>query len=243
MGRPRKDATTQDVRERLIAAMADRLIREPASAVTVTSLIKEVGCNRSTFYYYFADTEQLAEAALDAVVPVEIPQALLSFVRQGATLRKAMLAGQGNNFGESSMIGAELDGRGMATEGEMVDGPSIPDLVRRNSQSIDTLCAVLNGPNAALAQKRVKRRLLEDVLPELDDVLPLDANDPTLRIVVEYASGGILALMAYRAEMGFAYPVETFLQCLAPEIPAALLAVLSEKRPTFTPLEKERLVQ
>ena len=50
MGRPRKDATTQDVRERLIVAMADRLIREPASAVTVTSLIKEVGCNRSTFY-------------------------------------------------------------------------------------------------------------------------------------------------------------------------------------------------
>ena len=53
---------------------ADRLIREPVDAVTVTSLIKEVGCNRSTFYYYFADTEQLAEAALDAVVPVEIPQ-------------------------------------------------------------------------------------------------------------------------------------------------------------------------
>lgn len=243
MGRPRKDGATQKVRERLISAMADRLIREPVGAVTVTSLIKEVGCNRSTFYYYFADTEQLAEAALDAVVPVEIPQALLSFVRQGATLRKAMLAGQGNDFGESSMIGAELDGRGMATEGEMVDGPSIPDLVRRNSQSIDMLCAVLNGPNAALAQKRVKRRLLEDVLPDLDVSLPANDDDPTLRIVVEYASGGILALMAYRAEMDFTYPVETFLQCLAPEVPAALFAVLSEKRPTFTPLEKERLVQ
>ena len=242
MGRPRKDGATQKVRERLISAMADRLIREPVDAVTVTSLIKEVGCNRSTFYYYFADTEQLAEAALDAVVPVEIPQALLSFVRQGATLRKAMLAGQGNDFGESSMIGAELDGRGMATEGEMVDGSSIPDLVRRNSQSIDMLCAVLNGPNAALAQRR-GRRLREDVLPALDVSLPANDDDPTLRIVVEYASGGILALMAYRAEMDFTYPVETFLQCLAPEVPAALFAVLSEKRPTFTPLEKERLVQ
>ena len=61
MGRPRKDGATQKVRERLISAMADRLIREPVDAVTVTSLIKEVGCNRSTFYYYFADTEQLAE--------------------------------------------------------------------------------------------------------------------------------------------------------------------------------------
>lgn len=49
--------------------------------------------------------------------------------------------------------------------------------------------------------------------------------------------------MAYRAETDFAYPVETFLQCLAPEVPAALLTVLLEKRPTFTPLEKERLVQ
>lgn len=199
MGRPRKDATTQDVRERLIVAMADRLIREPASAVTVTSLIKEVGCNRSTFYYYFADTEQLAEAALDAVVPVEIPRALLSLIRQGA-------------FSLSPAT------------------PNIPDLVQRNAQGIDTLCAVLNGPNAALAQKRVKCRLLEDVLPDLGVSLSSNTDDPTSRIVFEYATGGLLALMAYRAETGFAYPVETFLHCLAPEVPAALLAVLSEKR-------------
>ena len=165
MGRPRKDATTQDVRERLIVAMADRLIREPASAVTVTSLIKEVGCNRSTFYYYFADTEQLAEAALDAVVPVEIPRALLSLIRQGA-------------FSLSPAT------------------PNIPDLVQRNAQGIDTLCAVLNGPNAALAQKRVKRRLLEDVLPDLGVSLSSNTDDPTSRIVFEYATGGLLALMA-----------------------------------------------
>ena len=249
MGRPRKDEATHKVRERLISAMADRLIREPVDAVTVTSLIKEVGCNRSTFYYYFADTEQLAEAALDAVVPVEIPRVLLSFVRLGASFREAMAADVGRDSDGEEAARGESGESEMAAGEEAAGRPSgprdldLPDLVRRNSQSIDTLCAVLNGPNAALAQKRVKRRLLEDVLPELDDVLPLDANDPTLRIVVEYASGGILALMAYRAEMGFAYPVETFLQCLAPEIPAALLAVLSEKRPTFTPLEKERLVQ
>ena len=39
MGRPRKDEATHKVRERLISAMADRLIREPVDAVTVTSLI------------------------------------------------------------------------------------------------------------------------------------------------------------------------------------------------------------
>lgn len=66
--------------------MVDRLIREPVNAVTVASLIREVGCNRSTFYYHFSDVEQLAEKALDAVVPVEIPRALLMFVQQGASL-------------------------------------------------------------------------------------------------------------------------------------------------------------
>ncbi|MDE8685294.1 hypothetical protein P0G11_12195, partial [Adlercreutzia rubneri] len=106
----------------------------------------------------------------------------------------------------------------------------IPDLVQRNAQGIDTLCAVLNGPNAALAQKRVKRRLLEDVLPDLGVSLSSNTDDPTSRIVFDYATGGLLALMAYRAETGFAYPVETFLHCLAPEVPAALLDVLSEKR-------------
>lgn len=79
------------------------------------------------------------------------------------------------------------------------------------------------------AERHPKRRLLEEVLPELSESLPLSAEDPTFRIAFEYASGGILALMAYRAETGFAYPVEAFLQCLTPEAPIALLAVLSEK--------------
>lgn len=79
------------------------------------------------------------------------------------------------------------------------------------------------------AERHPKRRLLEEVSSELSESLPLSAEDPTFRIVFEYASGGILALMAYRAETGFAYPVEAFLQCLTPEVPIALLAVLSEK--------------
>ena len=37
MGRPRKDEATHKVRERLISAMADRLIREPVDAVTAVS--------------------------------------------------------------------------------------------------------------------------------------------------------------------------------------------------------------
>lgn len=215
MGRPRKDASVQGVRERLIATMVDRLIREPVNAVTVASLIREVGCNRSTFYYHFSDIEQLAEKALDAVVPVEIPRAFLMFVQQGASLGEGESEGSADSFNEGERLEE--------------DAANIPELVKRSSRDIDMLCAVLNGPNAVLAQRRVKRRLLEDVLPTLGDSPSLSADDPKLRIVFEYASGGILALMAYRAETGFVYPVETFLQCLAPEIPAALIDVLSKK--------------
>ncbi|MCI9207704.1 MAG: hypothetical protein HFJ68_03995 [Adlercreutzia caecimuris] len=135
--------------------------------------------------------------------------------------------------GDGRHIG--ISGSAMAgTEGVTLDPRrfadlDFPGLVQRNSPGIDKLCAALNGPNAALAQKRAKRRLLEEVLPELSESLPLSAEDLIFRIVFEYASGGILALMAYRAETGFAYPVEAFLQCLTPEVPIALLAVLSEK--------------
>ena len=224
MGRPRKDASIQEVRERLIVAMARRLVRESVDAVTVSSLIKEVGCNRSTFYYHFADVGQLADVALDAAVPVEIPQAVLSFVRQGASFREGMLEGGEGRPGSRGMV----DGEAHPSHSSCSAGPSIPDLVQRNSRGIDALCAILNGPNAMLAQRRVKRRLLEDVLPDLGESLSLDVGDPRFRIVFEYATGGILALMAYRAETDFVYPVEAFLQCLAPEVPAALIAVLSE---------------
>lgn len=225
VGRPRKDASAQDVRERLIAAMVDRLIREPVNAVTVASLIREAGCNRSTFYYHFSGIEQLAEKALDAVVPVEIPRALLMFAQQGTSL------GEGESEGGADPFNGEgaAEGEIASSRSAFPDATSIPELVKRSSRDIDMLCAVLNGPNAVLAQRRVKRRLLEDVLPTLGDSLFLCADDPKFRIVFEYASGGVLALMAYRAETGFFYPVETFLQCLAPEIPAALIDVLSKK--------------
>ena len=157
--------------------------------------------------------------------PWEIPRALLSFVQLGASFREAMAADVGRDSDGEEAARGESGESEMAAGEEATGRPSgprdldLPDLVRRNSQSIDTLCAVLNGPNAALAQKRVKRRLLEDVLSDLDVSLPANDDDPTFRIVFEYATGGLLALMAYRAETDFAYPVETFLQCLAPRSP------------------------
>lgn len=105
----------------------------------------------------FCRYRAVGRGGLDAVVPVEIPRALLSLIRQGA-------------FSLSPAT------------------PNIPDLVQRNAQGIDTLCAVLNGPNAALAQRRVKQRLLEGVLPDLDVSLPANDDDPTFRIVFEYAT-------------------------------------------------------
>lgn len=224
MGRPRKDATTQEIRERLIEAMSNRLVHEPINAVTVASLIEEVGCNRSTFYYHFVNVAQLSEVALDAAVPVDIPLAVLSFIQKGIPPRKENLEGSDSRRTKADASDSE-DG---LSRSPLFASINIPDLVCQNSRKIDTLCAILNGPNAPLAQKQIKQRFWEEILPELGASLALNADDPKFRIVFEYASAGILALMAYRAETGFAYPVETFLQYLVPEIPTALLTILSQ---------------
>ena len=224
MGRPRKDTTTQEIRERLIEVMSNRLIHEPIDAVTVSSLIEEAGCNRSTFYYHFANVTQLSEVALDAAVPVDIPLAVLSFIQKGIPPRKEDLKGNDSHRTKADAPDRE-DG---LLRSPLFASINIPDLVCQNSGKIDTLCAILNGPNAPLAQKQIKQRFWEEILPKLGASLALNADDPKFRIVFEYASAGILALMAYRAETGFAYPVETFLQYLVPEVPAALLTILSQ---------------
>lgn len=217
MARPRKGSAGQDARGRLMSIMADRLAQELAGSITVTSLIRGAGCNRSTFYYHFADASQLVEETLDAVVPVEIPLAVIDFVRRGADAAQSGSADGGKH--------ARIAHFGAIPEG-------ISSLLQHNTESVDLLCRILNGPNAALAQARVRQRLIEDVLPSLGIGMPADQDGARARIVFEYAVGGVLSLMAYRAETGFERPVEDYLECFIPEVPAALLRVLSRAQPS-----------
>ena len=73
MGRPRKDSATKPVQERLEDAMIKRMLDEPVGAVSVRELTEDTACNRSTFYYYFNDIDEIANAALDRAIPYELP--------------------------------------------------------------------------------------------------------------------------------------------------------------------------
>ncbi|MFR3452382.1 MAG: hypothetical protein ACLTSX_13350 [Collinsella sp.] len=75
----------------------------------------------------------------------------------------------------------------------------------------------------------MKRRLLEDVLPDLDVSLPANDDDPTFRIVSNMRRAAFWRSWPTAPKRISPYPVETFLQCLAPKSPPPLLTVLLEK--------------
>jgi len=56
----------------MITAFWGQVARVPFAEVTASSIIREVGCNRATFYYYFDSVDNLALRAVEASVPVEI---------------------------------------------------------------------------------------------------------------------------------------------------------------------------
>lgn len=80
MGRPRKDSATKPVQERLEDAMIKRMLDEPVGAVSVRELTEDTACNRSTFYYYFNDIDEIANAALDRAIPYELPLTIASLM-------------------------------------------------------------------------------------------------------------------------------------------------------------------
>lgn len=73
MVRPRKDQPGDPVQERIKETFW-RLLRERgAGQITVSEIVRTVGCNRNTFYYHFDSVEDLTARAIAEAVPVEIP--------------------------------------------------------------------------------------------------------------------------------------------------------------------------
>lgn len=72
MARPRKDSDIPAANERMVEAFWNQLSRGCYADVTVTSITREVGCNRATFYYHFDSIDDLASYAVQRSVPREI---------------------------------------------------------------------------------------------------------------------------------------------------------------------------
>ena len=68
MGRPRKDSGEKGAEERMIDAFWCQISFMSFQEITATSIVRQAGCNRATFYYYFDSIEDLAEKAVDAAI-------------------------------------------------------------------------------------------------------------------------------------------------------------------------------
>ena len=200
MGRPRKDSATKPVQERLEDAMIKRMLDEPVGAVSARELAEDTACNRSTFYYYFNDIDEIANAALDRAIPYELPLTIASLM---VTYGTEPLSSQ--RFDELLEQHAKID-----------------------PEQVDMLCLLLNGPNGPLVERKVKDAL-SHIYPTIVDALPNEGarDELSLRIIFEYASSAILGLMAYRGAIGLSVPVERMIGAVAPEVPRALIGCIN----------------
>ncbi|BAK44750.1 hypothetical protein EGYY_16100 [Eggerthella sp. YY7918] len=73
MARPRKDRLQDSVQERIKATFWQLLRERSVSQITVSEIVRVVGCNRNTFYYHFDSVEDLTSHAIAEAIPVEIP--------------------------------------------------------------------------------------------------------------------------------------------------------------------------
>ena len=82
MSRPRKDSACPDMRVALIDAFWELLQSQRLETISVRALTSATSCNRATFYYHFADIDDLIYQALsrDLVEDPTLPAALSSFI-------------------------------------------------------------------------------------------------------------------------------------------------------------------
>ncbi len=82
MARPTKDSTP--VERRIEDKFWVLLSKEPFGSITVSRIVAAVGCNRTTFYYYFDDIEDLAEKLIRKSLPEDLPEIAMTYLSGGA---------------------------------------------------------------------------------------------------------------------------------------------------------------
>ena len=65
MARPRKDANTPEARQRIVDAFWELLEDNRLHDITVHMIVSKANCNRGTFYYHYADIDELVYKAIE----------------------------------------------------------------------------------------------------------------------------------------------------------------------------------
>lgn len=105
MARPKK-SNQPSVRDRMIEAFWQLLEDNQLHEISVGMIVAKVGCNRGTFYYHFADKDELMLAALgqevkglpNCIIPIiagDNPEAVIESMIEGHIPRLSLFIEQG----------------------------------------------------------------------------------------------------------------------------------------------------
>ena len=77
MARPAKNVQNPSITERMEAVFWELLRQDGFRHLSVSSIVKKVPCNRTTFYYYYEDIEDMAVKLITQSMPSQLPQLAL----------------------------------------------------------------------------------------------------------------------------------------------------------------------
>lgn len=82
MARPPKNS--ESVEAKIEAEFWALLKKQPFGSISVSQIVSNVACNRTTFYYYYDDIEDLAEKMIKKSLPKDIPKIAMTYLSGGA---------------------------------------------------------------------------------------------------------------------------------------------------------------
>ena len=223
MARPRRSEQRMPIDEQLKQALFDCIIGKGFAETHVSDITEIVGCNRGTFYYYYKDLYELRDAVIDDNLPLDLPRMIFNLFlsRNGVEAGLNAESGLISEVHEELLASAEINGVSF--------GHVMHEGIRANSEKIDATALLLNSDIGDTVSKRIESHAI-GIWGSLLGLQEEDL-DTDVRVILEFLIGGLLKLMAFRAQNGFKDDIFDMVESLAPEVPVALFACLDKAMP------------
>ena len=82
MARPPK--SSEPVKARIETEFWELLKKHSFAKISVSQIVERAGCNRTTFYYYYDDIDDLAEKLIKENLPEDMPKIAMTYLSGGA---------------------------------------------------------------------------------------------------------------------------------------------------------------
>ena len=214
MARPKRSEQKSPIDMQLKKALFDCIIEKGFAETRVSDITEIVGCNRGTFYYYFKDLYELRDAVIDDNLPRELPGMIFSIFLNR------------NGIEEENYPEINLDLHSCIKNNSDLFGSLMHDGIVANSEKIDATALLLNSDIGDAVSKRIETQALEiwsSLLGFKNDELNIQ-----IRVILEFLIGGLLNILAFRAQSGFKDDFLETVRSLMPEIPVAIVACLEK---------------